>query len=142
MLKSLRAQNIAAEIAYTGNAKKRLERANKSGAKFAILVGDDLKLKNLTDGSQQDVTESQLPASAKMTPRNRKNPVIASRAKRGAAIHLYLATPQDGWLRCARNDGRNNFMGSGALRPQRGSRERSSLVGLRGEAPHESRPKI
>jgi histidyl-tRNA synthetase len=56
ILKSLRAAGIAAEIGYSGNAKKRLERANKSGAAFAVLVGDDIKLKNLTTGEQQDVT--------------------------------------------------------------------------------------
>ncbi|GAN81698.1 histidine--tRNA ligase [Acidocella aminolytica] len=56
ILNLLRANNIAAETGYSGNAKKRLERANKSGAAFAVLVGSDLKLKNLTDGSQEDVT--------------------------------------------------------------------------------------
>lgn len=60
ILKFLRAQNIAVETGYSGNAKKRLERANKSGAAFAILVGDDIKLKNLTDGSQRDVTAAEL----------------------------------------------------------------------------------
>jgi histidyl-tRNA synthetase len=63
ILKSLRAQNIAAEIGYSGNAKKRLERANKSGAAFAVLVGEDIKLKNLTTGEQQDVTVDALPGS-------------------------------------------------------------------------------
>jgi histidyl-tRNA synthetase len=61
ILKSLRDIGIPAEIAYAGNAKKRLERANKSGAKFAILVSEDIKLKNLEDGSQQDVLFSDLP---------------------------------------------------------------------------------
>lgn len=61
VLKILRAQNIAAEIGYSGNAKKRLERANKSGAAFAVLVGADIKLKNLTTGEQRDVTAEALP---------------------------------------------------------------------------------
>ncbi len=56
ILNLLRGQNIAAEIGYSGTAKKRLERANKSGAAFAVLVGDDIKLKNLADGSQEDLT--------------------------------------------------------------------------------------
>jgi len=60
ILKGLRETGIAAEIAYQGNAKKRLERANKSGAKFAVLVGDDVKLKNLQDGSQRDVAVAEL----------------------------------------------------------------------------------
>jgi len=61
ILAQLRAQNIAAEIAYSGNAKKRLERANKSGAVFAVLVGEDIKLKNLASGEQHDVTAEALP---------------------------------------------------------------------------------
>jgi histidyl-tRNA synthetase len=60
ILNGLRAAGVAAEIAYQGNAKKRLERANKSGAKFAVLVGEDVKLKNLADGSQRDVAVAEL----------------------------------------------------------------------------------
>ncbi|WP_298224669.1 histidine--tRNA ligase [Acidocella sp.] len=60
ILNLLRNQNIAAETGYSGNAKKRLERANKSGAGFAVLVGAEIKLKNLTDGSQEDVTADML----------------------------------------------------------------------------------
>ena len=60
ILNLLREQNIAAEIGYSGNAKKRLERANKSGAAFAVLVGGEIKLKNLTDGTQEDVTAETL----------------------------------------------------------------------------------
>ena len=61
VLKILRESGVAAEMAYAGNAKKRLERANKSGARFAVLVGEDIKLKNLGDGSQIDVTLEGLP---------------------------------------------------------------------------------
>ena len=61
ILHILREQKIAAEIGYSGNAKKRLERANKSGAAFAVLVGEDIKLKNLTTGEQTDVTAETLP---------------------------------------------------------------------------------
>jgi histidyl-tRNA synthetase len=61
ILKNLRAHHIAAETSYAGNAKKRLERANKSGAAFAVLVGEDIKLKNLATGEQQDVTAENLP---------------------------------------------------------------------------------
>lgn len=56
VLNALRNNNIAAETGYTGNVKKRLERANKSGADMAILVGDDIQLKNLTDGTQEQIT--------------------------------------------------------------------------------------
>lgn len=56
VLALLRQHEIAAETGYSGNVKKRLERANKSGARFAVLVGDDLQLKNLADGTQEVVT--------------------------------------------------------------------------------------
>ncbi|OYV40858.1 MAG: histidine--tRNA ligase [Rhodospirillales bacterium 20-64-7] len=62
VLKTLRDQNIAAEIGYAGNAKKRLERANKSGAAYAVLVGAELQLKSLADGSQREVTLDTLAA--------------------------------------------------------------------------------
>ena len=61
VLKLLRVSGVAAEMAYSGNAKRRLERANKSGARFAVLVGEDIKLKNLGDGSQIDVILEDLP---------------------------------------------------------------------------------
>ena len=60
ILNLLRTNNIAAEIGYSGNAKKRLERANKSGAAFAVLVGEDVKLKNLASGEQHDVAPEAL----------------------------------------------------------------------------------
>ena len=67
VLRDLRAVNIPAEMAYRGNAKRRLERANKSGATFAILIGVDeasrgaVALKNLADGTQREVQISDLP---------------------------------------------------------------------------------
>lgn len=60
LLTHLRAQNIPAEIGYSGNVKKRLERANKNGARFVVLVGEDIQLKNLTDGTQEAVTPDSL----------------------------------------------------------------------------------
>lgn len=62
----LRAQGIAADIAYRGNAKKRFERANKVAAKFAIILGEDelkngtVTLKNLTRGEQRSLPQSAL----------------------------------------------------------------------------------
>ncbi len=46
---------VAAEMAYQGNAKRRLERAAKSGAAHAVLVaaaGGVVKLRTLGDGTQ------------------------------------------------------------------------------------------
>ncbi len=62
LLKTLRDTGIPAETAYSGNAKKRLERANKSGARYAVLVGSETTviLKNLVDGSQSAVAPADL----------------------------------------------------------------------------------
>ncbi len=65
ILKALRDSGVAAEMAYQGNAKRRLERANKAGAKFAVLVGAEaesglVKLKNLADGTQADLPVADL----------------------------------------------------------------------------------
>jgi histidyl-tRNA synthetase len=58
----LRREGIAAEMAYRGNMKKRLARANASGAAFALIIGDDeldrgeAQLKDLTSGEQRSVS--------------------------------------------------------------------------------------
>lgn len=65
----LRAAGIAADIAYKGNAKKRFERANKIGAAFAVLIGQDeltrgeVTLKNLATGVQQTLAREALVAA-------------------------------------------------------------------------------
>lgn len=59
LVQQLRAAGISAEIAYKGNAKKRFERANKIGAKLALIIGDDeitnnqVTLKDLRSGMQE-----------------------------------------------------------------------------------------
>ena len=61
MLSDLRHDGIAADMAYRGNMKKRLQRANASGARFAIIIGDDevasgsAQLKDLESGDQRAV---------------------------------------------------------------------------------------
>ena len=61
LLAELRAAGIAAEQAYRGNMKKRMERAAKSGARFALILGDDeiasggVSVKVLATGEQQAV---------------------------------------------------------------------------------------
>ncbi len=58
----LRRQGIATEMAYRGNMKKRLGRANASGAAYALIIGDDeldrgqAQLKDLTTGEQRPVS--------------------------------------------------------------------------------------
>ena len=56
-----RLQHIWADMAYRGNMKKRLQRANASGARFAVILGDDevasgtAQLKDLESGEQRAV---------------------------------------------------------------------------------------
>ncbi|GBQ31744.1 histidine--tRNA ligase [Gluconacetobacter sacchari] len=61
LLQALRAHGVRAEIAYRGNAKRRLERANRIGATHAVLIGDDevargvAQVKALDDGAQAEL---------------------------------------------------------------------------------------
>ena len=58
----LRREGIATEMAYRGNMKKRLSRANASGASYALIIGDDeldrgeAQLKDLASGEQRSVS--------------------------------------------------------------------------------------
>ncbi len=67
ILQSLRAAGIRAETAYRGNLRRRMERANKIGARAAVLIGaDDLaagiaQLKDLATGEQTAVPVAELP---------------------------------------------------------------------------------
>ncbi|HET6942794.1 MAG TPA: histidine--tRNA ligase [Sphingomicrobium sp.] len=62
ILAGLRRQGVAADMAYRGNMKKRLSRANASGAKYALILGDneletgEAQLKDLTTGEQRAVS--------------------------------------------------------------------------------------
>ena len=68
LLAELRAAGLAAEQAYRGNMKKRMERAAKSGARFALILGDDeiasgaVSVKDMRTGEQQSVARDALPA--------------------------------------------------------------------------------
>jgi histidyl-tRNA synthetase len=61
LARRLRRAGVAIELDYKGNMKKRLQRANKVGARAAIILGDDeLKagaaaVKNLDSGEQRSV---------------------------------------------------------------------------------------
>ena len=58
----LRREGIAADMAYRGNMKKRLSRANAAGAKYALILGDneldagEAQLKDLKTGEQRPVS--------------------------------------------------------------------------------------
>lgn len=66
LLADLRRAGIAADMAYRGNMKKRMQLANASGARFAIILGDDelargeAGLKNLASGEQTSVALTQI----------------------------------------------------------------------------------
>ena len=61
ILQSLRHAGIRCEMAYRGNMKRRLERANKTNARAAVIIGDDelannvASVKNLVDGTQDKI---------------------------------------------------------------------------------------
>ncbi len=62
----LRREGVATDMAYRGNMKKRLSRANASGAAYALILGDDeldqgvAKLKNLASAEQRSVSLDRL----------------------------------------------------------------------------------
>ncbi|RZL93619.1 MAG: histidine--tRNA ligase, partial [Variovorax sp.] len=61
LLQMLRPSGVIAEIAYRGNAKRRMERANKIGAGAAVILGEDelaeglAIVRNLDAGTQERV---------------------------------------------------------------------------------------
>jgi histidyl-tRNA synthetase len=71
ILQSLRANGIRAEMAYRGNVKRRMERANRTGARAAVILGDDdiaggmAQVKDMVTGAQEAVPLSHIPARLK-----------------------------------------------------------------------------
>ena len=63
---TLRSKGIVVDMAYKGNVGKRMKRANKQKAIFAILIGEDeisrgvAMVKNLDQGEQEEVSLSAL----------------------------------------------------------------------------------
>jgi histidyl-tRNA synthetase len=68
VLQALRRAGIRAEIAYRGNTKRRMERANRIGARAAVILGSEevargvAQIKNLETGAQSEVPIAELPA--------------------------------------------------------------------------------
>jgi histidyl-tRNA synthetase len=66
LVADLRRAGLAADMAYRGNMKKRLSRANDAGAAYALIIGDDeldrgeAQLKNLGTGEQRSVALEQI----------------------------------------------------------------------------------
>ena len=67
-LQALRRAGIRAETAYRGNMKRRMERANRIGARAAVIIGDAelargvAQVKDLATGAQSEVALPDLPA--------------------------------------------------------------------------------
>ena len=61
VLQTLRRAGIRAEMAYRGNLRRRMERANRIGARAAVIIGDSdiaadvAQLKDLGTGAQEAV---------------------------------------------------------------------------------------
>jgi histidyl-tRNA synthetase len=61
LLAELRRAGISADMAYKGNMKKRMQKASASGARFALILGEDelargeAALKDLGSGEQENV---------------------------------------------------------------------------------------
>ncbi|CAH2603651.1 histidine--tRNA ligase [Rhodovastum atsumiense] len=68
VLQALRQGGIRAEMAYRGNLKKRMERANRIGARAAVILGEAevargvAQVKDLATGAQAEVPVADLPA--------------------------------------------------------------------------------
>ncbi len=67
VLRALRAAGLRAECAYKGNLKRRMERANRIGARTAIILGEAelargvAQVKDLAAGIQEEVALADLP---------------------------------------------------------------------------------
>jgi histidyl-tRNA synthetase len=61
VLRELRAAGVPAEIAYRGNLKRRMERANRIGAQAAVIIGEaeiadgQVIVRDLAEGTQERV---------------------------------------------------------------------------------------
>ena len=69
ILQALRRAGLRSEVAYRGNFKRRLERANRVGARAAVILGDDelargvAQVKDLVTGTQTEVRLAELAES-------------------------------------------------------------------------------
>ena len=68
VMQNLRHAGIRAEMAYRGNLRRRMERANRLGARAAVILGDDdisrgvAQVKNLATGEQEAVALAEIAA--------------------------------------------------------------------------------
>ena len=68
VMQALRSAGIRSEMAYRGNLKRRMERANRIGARAAVIIGEAelargvAQLKDLATGAQSEVEMAELAA--------------------------------------------------------------------------------
>jgi histidyl-tRNA synthetase len=61
----LRAAGVVTEVAYKGNLKRRMERANKQHARVALILGEDeakqgvVQFRDLDGGSQETLSRDE-----------------------------------------------------------------------------------
>lgn len=72
MAEELRSEGLRVEVGYSGNLAKRMKRADKIGARLAVIMGSDelqkgvVSVKDLKDGSQAEVLLPNLVATLKL----------------------------------------------------------------------------
>lgn len=73
LIAQLRRAGVTADMAFRGNMKKRMARANDSGARFAVIIGDDelargeVAVKDLASGAQSSVALAGLAEALRVT---------------------------------------------------------------------------
>ncbi len=60
----LRRAGIACDMAYRGNVKRRMQKADASGARYAIIIGDDELVRCEAAMRPHQVEQSDVPLSA------------------------------------------------------------------------------
>ncbi|MEJ0009411.1 MAG: histidine--tRNA ligase [Alphaproteobacteria bacterium] len=71
LAQALRHEGFAVDIGFKGNAKKRLERANRLGVKLALMLGEDeiragtVSVKNFATGAQETLPRETVAANLK-----------------------------------------------------------------------------
>jgi histidyl-tRNA synthetase len=74
LVQRLRGAGIRAEIGYRGNLRRRMDRANRSGARTAVILGAEeaargvAQLKDLVSGVQSEVPLANLVAALQVLP--------------------------------------------------------------------------
>jgi histidyl-tRNA synthetase len=74
LIQTLRSAGIRSEIGYRGNLRRRMERANRGGARAAVILGAEeaargvAQLKDLVSGEQREVAIADLVTALKSLP--------------------------------------------------------------------------